>query len=262
MAHFYCIILVYETTTVPKSYFLIGDVHSQGTILSKALAHAKARKLTPVFLGDIFDSRCANSETIYVYHQVRLAEKELGAIVLNSNHQLRLLNFFNGETESPSYAEETWRTMAEFEDSGLDLREICEWLDSLPAGFVFSDKYGRRHACAHAYFPPQLMRKGEEEWFVTDISKDQRYEMAWGPVWPTKGGRYRRRYWWREDHLRNWTMCVGHYHTVWVDDKSIVLDANCGYEAGMLPAYEVDNKVLVHFDEKRVQSVKLPRHHG
>lgn len=245
-----------------KSYFLIGDVHSQGTILAKALVHAKARNLTPVFLGDLFDSRCVNSETIYVYHQVRLAEKELGAVVLNSNHQHRLLNFLNGKTESPSYTEETWRSMAEFEESGLDLGELIQWLENLPAGFVFRDKRGHKYACAHAYFPPHLMKSQDGDWLLTQVSEDQKYEMAWGPVWPTKEGRYRRRYWWREEHSRNWTMCAGHYHTVWIDDKSIVLDANCGYESGMLPAYEVDNQILVHFDEKRVQSVKALRRHG
>ena len=58
-------------------YVLVGDVHSQGTILSKALKLVKEQGLTPVFLGDLFDSRGTVSETTYVYNQIRLAQREL-----------------------------------------------------------------------------------------------------------------------------------------------------------------------------------------
>ena len=79
------------------SYLLIGDIHSQGSPLAKALEFARERSLTPIFLGDLFDSRCDNSDTLYVYNQVRSAVKRLGAIALNSNHQVRLRNFLDAD---------------------------------------------------------------------------------------------------------------------------------------------------------------------
>jgi hypothetical protein len=239
------------------SYFLIGDIHSQGSLLAKALAYAKSRNLTPIFLGDLFDSRCENSETIYVYHQVRLAEKEMGAIVLNSNHQERLLNFLHGDTEPVYYTEETWRTLAEFQESGLDLDEVIGWLSSLPLGYVFQDSRGVTYGCAHAYYPEHLLPSHCTEkfklWSVDSESLAQ--DIVWGPH--KKDGR--RRWWWKEKSSRDWVRCAGHYHTVWVDEHSIVLDANCGYEAGLLPCYEVEAKVLVHFSDKMTQSIKAPR---
>lgn len=240
-----------------NSYFLIGDIHSQGTLLSKALDHARRRGLTPIFLGDLFDSRCENSETIYVYHQVRLAQAELGAVVLNSNHQERLLNFFRGDTEPKRYTEETWRSLAEFEDSGLNLEEVANWLAALPLGFVFKDIRGITHACAHAFYPTKYLPSKETEeftlWIVDDF--EDAYEIVWGPH--RKDGR--RRWWWNEQSNRKWIRCAGHYHTVWVDERSIVLDANCGFESGLLPTYEVNSQVLVHFSNKTSQSVKAPR---
>ena len=229
------------------SYLLIGDIHSQGRPLAKVLEFARLRSLTPVFLGDLFDSRCDNSNTIYVYNQVRLAQKEMRAVVLNSNHQVRLRNFLDQEFESPSYTSETWRSYYEFKEAGVDMDELKDWLGQCVDGFSFKDKDGRLYGCSHAYFPLKWvdhdMKYGEARVYFCD-GRDDEETVVWGPH---RHGR-RRLHWWKDETPRSWTRCAGHYHTVYVTENNIVLDANSGYPDGQVPAYDVDAKELVYFD--------------
>ena len=228
------------------SYLLIGDIHSQGPPIAKALKYAKDNGLTPVFLGDLFDSRCDESDTIYVYNLVRVAQKELGAVVLNSNHQVRLRNFLNAEFESPSYTSETWRSFAEFEEAGVDMEELLDWLGQRPDGFSFRDKDGRLHCCSHAYFPLKWVdhEQGQDEQRVFYCNDSHEEELVvWGPY----NSRRHRVKWWKDETPRSWTRCAGHYHTVYTSENNVVLDANSGYPDGSVPAYVVDTKELVYF---------------
>ena len=228
-------------------YLLIGDIHSQGRPLAKVLEFARLRSLTPVFMGDLFDSRCDNSDTIYVYNQVRSAVRRLGAIALNSNHQVRLRNFLDADFESPSYTSETWRSFAEFQEAGIDMDDLRSWLGSLPDGFSFKDKDGRLHGCAHAYFPLKWVdhetKEGEAKAYYAS-SPDDEEAVVWGPH---RHGR-RRLHWWEDETPRSWTRCAGHYHLVYVSENNIVLDANSGYPDGKLPAYDIDSQEVVYFD--------------
>ena len=227
------------------SYLLIGDIHSQGKPLARVLRCARERALRPVFLGDLFDSRCDNSDTTYVYNLVRLAQKELDAVALNSNHQVRLRNFLDQQFESPSYTSETWRSYYEFKEAGVDMGELREWLGSLPDGFSFKDKDGRLYGCSHAYFPLKWVDHEQVgcRTFVAEDADDEE-TVVWGPH---RHGR-RRLHWWKDETPRSWTRCAGHYHTVYVTENNIVLDANSGYPDGQVPAYDVDAKELVYFD--------------
>ena len=229
------------------SYLLIGDIHSQGPPLTKALAYAKAKGLVPVFLGDLFDARRNNSNTLYVYNAVRVAQKEMGAIVLNSNHQVRLRNFLDADFESPSYTSETWRSFAEFQESGVSMDELRTWLGGLPDGFSFRSKAGRLYGCSHAYFPLKWVdhetKEGEARVYYAS-SPDDEEAVVWGPH---RHGR-RRLHWWEDETPRSWTRCAGHYHTVYVSENNIVLDANSGYPDGKLPAYDIDSQEVVYFD--------------
>ena len=228
------------------TYLLVGDIHSQGSGLSKAIRFAKENELTPIFLGDVFDSRCDNSDTIYVWNQLRVAQKELGAFVLNSNHQVRLRNFIDADFESPSYTSETWRTLAEFEEAGVDMEELRDWLGRRPDGVSFLDKDGRLHGCAHAYFPLHWVDHEQKDGVRVFYCKDSNEEeqVVWGPH---RHG-HRRLRWWEDETPRSWTRCAGHYHTVYNSENNVVLDANSGYPDGQVPAYVVDSKTLVYFD--------------
>ena len=236
-----------------KNYLLIGDIHSQGSDLALVLKYAKANNCTPIFLGDLFDSRCDNSETIYVWNQVKVAQSELGAIVLNSNHQERLLSHLKGHPDSPSIASETWRTHAEFEEAGVDLNELKTWLGGLPDGFVFRDCEGVQYGCSHAYFPSRYLHSDtKEDYAVFAASEHDKQSMAWGPY----DHRHRRIKWWKDAYDPTWIRCAGHYHVVHLDQKSIVLDANSGFHDGKIPAYNVNAKELVYFSVSESQSTK------
>lgn len=228
-------------------YLLIGDIHSQGKPLSKALHYAKENNLKPVFLGDVFDSRCEESQTLYVYNLLRLAQKEVGAVILNSNHQVRLRRFLKDDFDSPAKASETWRTLFEFKEAGVDLKELKNWLGQLPDGFSFIDKDGRQFCCAHAYFPfdwvDHDMKPGDER--VNYAMTEQELELSsWGPYNSLR----KRVRWWEDDSARSWTRVAGHYHTVHVGENNLVLDANSGYPDGRVPTYNSDTKEVVYFN--------------
>jgi len=225
-------------------YLLIGDIHSQGVPLAKALKCAKQNGLVPLFLGDLFDSRCDRSDTLYVYNLIRCAEKELGAIVLNSNHQIRLRQGLCGGPLSPSVASETLRSLEEFEESGVDLEELKEWLSNKPDGFSFRSADNTLYCCSHAYFPAKWVdQKAKGPQFFSANSETEEDFVCWGPL-NSKGQRVR---WWEDDSQRSWTRCAGHYHTVHIGQSNIVLDGNSGYPDGKLPVYHVDDKSLVYF---------------
>jgi hypothetical protein len=229
------------------TYAIIGDVHSQGRPLELALAHCKENNLTPILLGDLFDSRCVASETISVWHQARSAQRELGAIILNSNHQVRLIEAISGGLEYGDYCLETFRTLDEFAEEGMDLETVSDWLKDLPDGFVFRDDTGREHCCAHAYFPITLRQPNRQDSYTVHARSDEEIQkMVWGPY--NQDGR--RFHWWKHAAInQTFTRVAGHYHKVLVSEASIILDSNAGYRDGYVPLYEVDAKNLIYFND-------------
>jgi len=226
------------------SYFLIGDVHSQGSPLTGALKYAKEFNLRPIFLGDVFDSRCDTSDSVYVYNRIRVAEKEQDAVTLNSNHQVRLRNYLN-DGIGGSEATETIRTLTELRESGANMEEVKKWLRSCPSGFAFRDHTGRLYGCAHAYFPQKWINQinGDPMTFYTN-NEEEEHAVVWGPHTPSS----RRIKWWNKNIGKSWTRCAGHYHKVVVNDSSIVLDGNAGFPNGRIAAFNVSNQKVVYFD--------------
>lgn len=221
-------------------FLLIGDIHSQGLPMDNALKLAKERQLTPVFLGDIFDSRNDIDNTLWCYDLVRTAEDE-GAIVLQSNHCTRLRDIVLGIEEPGSHCSETARTILQFHYAGVAIEDVVKWIQTLPDGFGFTDSRGRYYGCAHAYFL--------EKWaHIEGLHKsepDEEETTSWGLY----DSYWKREHWWANDPDRSWTRVAGHYHTVFVGRSNIVLDANCGYRSGRLPAYDVEAQELLYFDQ-------------
>ena len=77
-------------------YAFIGDIHSQLNPLTEALQYCAEWGLTPIFLGDLFDSREDVSHSVEVYRTVRAWQDGAGAIVLRSNHQDKLERWAKG----------------------------------------------------------------------------------------------------------------------------------------------------------------------
>lgn len=144
---------------VQPNFALIGDVHSQSSSLYSALTYCDENNLCPIFLGDIFDSRCDTSDSVGVYRMVREAEVNLNAIVLQSNHQNKFIRWLKGNKILPNHGLE--RTIEDFlignyvaiTTAHVEKEELLEWLTNLPYGVVFRDKDLLEYRAAHAYFP-------------------------------------------------------------------------------------------------------------
>lgn len=228
-----------------KNYALIGDIHSHYSRLSQALLYCRDNELTPILLGDIFDSRCFVSESVEVYYLVREAEEALGAIVLQSNHQNKLIRHLKGNKVVLNHGLE--RTIEEFENSSVDLEVLLEWLNTRPYGIVFKDKFGEEYRCAHAYFSSRIEVPEYEDHFLVEhdlLTTKIKNVMIYGPV--NAEGRIA---WWDSPRRHDYRMVAGHYHVVVDRDHCLVLDGECGDEGEhvFLGLYDVNKKLLKKF---------------
>lgn len=228
-----------------KNYALIGDVHSHYGRLSHALLYCRDNELTPILLGDIFDSRCFVSESVKVYYLVREAEEALGAIVLQSNHQNKLIRYLKGNKVVLNHGLE--RTVKEFEDSSVDPEVLLRWLDTRPYGIVFKDKFGEEYRCAHAYFSSRIEVPEYDDCFLVEhdiLNTKLKSVMIYGPV--NSEGRIA---WWDSPRRHEYRMVAGHYHVVVDREHCLILDGECGDEGEntFLGLYDVNKKILKKF---------------
>jgi hypothetical protein len=144
---------------IQPNFALIGDIHSQISKLERALDFCYVNNLCPIFLGDIFDSRCSTSDSVGVYRMIREAELKINAIVLQSNHQNKFIRWLKGNKILPNHGLE--RTIDDFlignygeiTTAHVEKEELLEWLENLPYGVIFRDKNLQEYRAAHAYFP-------------------------------------------------------------------------------------------------------------
>lgn len=233
-------------------FAIIGDVHSQSYPLRLALEHCEKNSLRPILLGDLFDSQCEVSDSTGVYQLVTSAQKELGAIVLRSNHQ----NLLEGlaRKEDVSLKKDLARTVLDFQRAGICLREVGEWLESFPYMVVFRGSSGLEYRIAHAEIPDSISVPNtyQETWQFYDPSPEQLRLLLWGKPYSVPD---KERFWWHSREERNWVAVAGHYHKVYNKNRALVLDAGCGgktrswYDKRLpeLLLYVVDEKEIVSF---------------
>lgn len=210
-------------------YAFIGDIHSQAAPLESALDFCKRLRLTPILLGDLFDSRCEFSDSARVFTLAKKAQRLFpGMVILRSNHQNKLERYIRGNPVNMTPDLE--KTLADFSNAGLSLQDdILPWLLSFPFGFVFRDSKGVEYRCAHACFPSRIevqpYTKCRSIWNVTRKERDL---MLYGPRVRTENGANERSEWWLNPSDRGWVRVAGHYHVVHADSKSLVLDGDMG----------------------------------
>jgi hypothetical protein len=245
-------------------YAFIGDIHSQINPLAKALEVCAANGSTPIFLGDLFDSRMETSDSAAVYNTVRHVQdnwKYGKPVILRSNHHRKLERY--AVTGQVNLGEGFSRTLDDFYQAGIDPLEVASWLQTMPYGVAIKDSKGQEYRAAHAMFPSWLpvSFSDEDQQLVEiyNVNRKARDYMIYGPqipgaVWPRENTRV---YWWEDDHNPNrpWIRVAGHYHVVHISDKSLVLDGNMGgtvdgpeEEATQLCMYDVELQRLYHFD--------------
>ena len=240
------------------NYAVIGDIHSQVAPLKEALEYCSLNGLTPIFLGDLFDSRVETSDSVSVYRLVSEAMNK-GAYCLRSNHQNKFERYALGN--NVKMAEGFERTVQDFQEAGVPVEEVSQWLQTFPYGIAFRDSRGTEYRCAHAMFPSWIVVPEQYSgvYRVDIVSRKARDYMIFGPrrkgaVWPQEETRV---FWWEESSDRQWVRVAGHYHTVYteLDSMSLVLDGEMGGstdesfnpEKARLCLWDVELKKLVEF---------------
>lgn len=239
------------------NYALIGDVHSQAEPLNSALQHCRTHGLTPILLGDLFDSRVSKSHSVQVYNLAREAEKE-GAIILRSNHQNKFERYARGNNVAvyPDFQ----RTLQDFEEGGVSIHDVAQWLETFPYGVAFRDSRGVEYRCCHAYFPERILIPPSYEglYRIDSVSRGTKDLMLYGlripgANWPQEEARV---FWWNNQppEGQDWIRVAGHYHHVFIDDHSIVVDGECGGGMSGTPEedchlclWDVENQSLHEF---------------
>jgi hypothetical protein len=228
-----------------QNFALISDVHSQAHLLELALEYCDNHNLTPLFLGDLFDSRVENSNSVSVYRQVKEQIKNNSAICIQSNHQNKLLRHIKGN--NVFIGEDLQKTLDDFHRENISLEEIYEFLSKMPYGVVFKDKYQKEYRVAHAYFSSRIEVSDYEDFcliYEDKLNKSTKSVMLYGPVERETRSRIE---WWKNNQTKDYVMVSGHYHTVCINENSIVLDPESGSSGGALGLYDVNNKVLKKF---------------
>lgn len=227
------------------NFALISDVHSQAHLLKLALDHCSDHNLTPLFLGDLFDSRVENSDSASVYFQVKEQVEKNSAICIQSNHQNKLLRHIKGN--NVFIGEDLEKTLNDFKEANISLKEVYDFLDPMPYGVVFKDKNQIEYRVAHAYFSSRIEVPEYEDFcliYEDKLTKSTKSTMLYGPI--EKENRLRIE-WWKNNRTKDYVLVSGHYHVTCINENSLVLDPECGSPGGALGLYDVNNKVLRKF---------------
>lgn len=227
------------------NFALISDVHSQAHLLQLALEYCSNHNLTPLFLGDLFDSRVENSDSVSVYQQVRDQVENNSAICIQSNHQNKLLRYIKGN--NVFVGEDLQKTLNDFDQANISLSEVYDFLNAMPYGVVFRDKNQVEYRVAHAYFSSRIEVPEYEDFcliYEDSLNKSTKSTMLYGPIDREDHTRIE---WWNNNRSRDYVMVSGHYHITHINENSLVLDPECGSSGGALGLYDVNNKVLKKF---------------
>lgn len=227
------------------NFALISDVHSQAHLLKLALEYCSNHNLTPLFLGDLFDSRVQNSDSVSVYHQVKHQIENNSAICIQSNHQNKLLRHIKGN--NVFIGEDLQKTLDDFKEANISLDEVYEFLNKMPYGVVFKGKDQKEYRVAHAYFSSRIEVPEYDDFYLIyedKLNKSTKSVMLYGPIEREEKTRIT---WWKNNKNHDYVMVSGHYHTVCINENSIVLDPECGSPGGCLGLYDVNNKVFKKF---------------
>lgn len=230
-----------------KSFALISDVHSQAHLLKLALEYCSNHNLTPLFLGDLFDSRVENSDSVSVYRQVKEQVENNSAICIQSNHQNKLIRYIKGN--KVFVGEDLQKTLNDFEREGISLQEVYDFLSAMPYGVVFQDKNQKEYRVAHAYFSSRIQIPEYEDYCLINdemLNKSIKSIMLYGPIDREDRTRIE---WWKNNKTQDYVMVSGHYHVTCVNENSIVIDPECGSSGGALGLYDVNSKVLKKFHD-------------
>lgn len=229
------------------NYVLIGDVHSQAKNLESALSFIRKniKDSKVIFLGDLFDTKNSYSDSHHVYELVREAENDLNAIILQSNHQDKLIRHLKGNNIDLNNGLD--KTISDLSNHSVSFEELFSWLIHQPFGVAFKDKFDCEFRCAHAYFNEEVNVSDYKEIHkVWALNRVHKHQFLYG-IQDEKRNRIN---WWdRKVSHQSFIRVAGHYKTIYVNfrNKSIVLDSCCGDSNGVLSIYDVNSRKIHQF---------------
>lgn len=229
------------------NFAVIGDIHSDSRKLFLALDYCRENNLTPILLGDIFDSRITFSDSVGVYQLIKDYQSTNTLFCLHSNHLDKLQRYLIGNNVIINNGLE--KTIEDFKRSSISSEELLSFIVKLPYGIAFKSSKGIEYRCAHAYFPTSLeITLSQTYYLVRTVTKKDKNKFLYGPIRKENNQRIE---WWNQVQDKTWIRVAGHYHQI-LENKntnSLVLDGSCGSseENGCLPLYDVDNEILLTF---------------
>lgn len=239
------------------NYAIIGDVHSQPEPLAQALDYCRMSSLTPILLGDLFDSQCSVSDSYAVYKLARKAQDDLGATILRSNHQYLLEQL--ARKEPIPLKKDLARTVKDFVSNGVCIREVGAWLESFPYVVALRDSQGLEYRIAHAEIPEGICPPSNYTglWEFHTPTEAEKELLLWGKPYTVSD---KERFWWLHPTDRDWIQVAGHYHKFVRKNMSLVLDGGCGGKTRswfdkrlpLLLLYDVNQQEVVPFKVNRV----------
>lgn len=226
-------------------YAFIGDVHSHAENLHQILDRIAARgKYKLVFLGDVFDYNAATTKHSNPREVWGTLLKLKDAVVLNSNHQEKLLRYLKGNKVKLSSKGiiDTVDRLGLKDITTQKAADLLEWLSKMPC-FYNVTAGGVNYKLAHALYSSRLVRLGQEA-----FNSKEKQNCLYGPVDALTGSGYpeRLRWWLNVAIEQNYVRVAGHYHTVYTSPHSLILDGSCGSnDHGHLVAYLTDTREVI-----------------
>lgn len=241
-----------------EQVLVIGDIHGDYISLKKLLGEVGIEKVGDtwvnpnnvflVFLGDLNDTRLDSHEENLLRSSYKaltwckkLCELGIGTCV-QSNHGFNLTNYLKGRRKKLNQGLDY--TVEELEQivTKEELKEIKEWLISLPYFYSFYTSNGVLVTCVHAQYT-----QGMSQYNPDGKSKNAVLYGEHLPGVDEQGYRLRVSWWNQVEVPPNEMYICGHYHLLeaipnWKDPKVIVLDGGAGSTNGYLYGYFMSNE--------------------
>lgn len=229
-----------------EKVLVIGDIHGDYIKLLELLSKVSIKKegdvwVNPleykvIFLGDLNDPRLDDDilnrtqmSSLKVIQIVKeLWDKGIAELV-QSNHQLNLINLWNGNRKSLTHGLNYTKEEIDKEDKRV-INKLILWLHSRPYFYKFRSNQ-KEYVCVHAFFTP-----GMSQYHPNGIEAN---DCLYGPR--VEGKRYE---WWL-DYNSEPIIIAGHYHLVIKKDNVLILDGDCGSSKGRLLGYLVDKDEIL-----------------
>lgn len=212
------------------NYLIVGDVHSTAPAYFAAVNYANKHRLRLVFLGDLFDyrgDRPQDSNAAAIFEHILASN----ALLVRSNHQERLRKYCAGNTGTIEKSASTKATVADLDRTygKGNWERRMDYLSTARSAYTL--RLNNKYCLAHAFYPEQALVNPA-------LNRKQKQLAIYGPRDPGLP-------WWLLEHKDlpgDFVRVAGHWHQLYIDSKSIILDGGCGSAFGRLFGFNTETE--------------------